>query len=95
MAKNQKSYTPEFKQQILDLYNTGGYSYPQLERKYGIPCSLKRVQHHMKAQELRSKVVKKYNHHANKGAVPDGKENILNRDFKAVTINQKWCTDIT
>ena len=61
----------------------------------GIPCSLKRVQRHMKAQELRSKVVKKYNHHANKGTVPDDKENILNRDFNAVTINQKWCTDIT
>ncbi|MCI9103472.1 MAG: transposase, partial [Lachnospiraceae bacterium] len=23
MAKNQKSYTPEFKQQIVDLYNAG------------------------------------------------------------------------
>ena len=31
MAKNQKSYTPEFKQQIVDLYNAGGTSYPQLE----------------------------------------------------------------
>lgn len=26
---------------------------------------------------------------------PNDKENILNRDFKADTINQKWCTDIT
>ena len=33
MAKNQKSYTPEFKQQIVDLYNAGGPSYPQLERE--------------------------------------------------------------
>ncbi len=24
MAKNQKSYTPEFKQQIVDLYNAEG-----------------------------------------------------------------------
>ena len=32
MAKNQKSYTPEFNQQIVDLYNAGGTSYPQLER---------------------------------------------------------------
>ena len=32
MAKNQKCYTPEFKQQIMELYNTGGISYPQLER---------------------------------------------------------------
>ena len=36
MAKNQKSYTPEFKQQIVDLYNTGGTSYPQPEREYGV-----------------------------------------------------------
>lgn len=39
MAKNQKSYTPEFKQQIVDLYNVGGKSYPQLEREYGISRS--------------------------------------------------------
>ena len=36
MAKNQKSYTPEFKQQIVELYNAGGTSYPQLEREYGV-----------------------------------------------------------
>ena len=36
MAKNQRHYTPEFKQQIVDLYNAGGISYPQLEREYGI-----------------------------------------------------------
>ena len=36
MAKNQRHYTPVFKQQIVDLYNAGGTSYPQLEREYGI-----------------------------------------------------------
>jgi transposase len=36
MAKNQKSYTTEFKQQIVDMYNAGGTSYPQLEREYGV-----------------------------------------------------------
>ena len=36
MAKNQKYYTPEFKQQIVDLYNARGTSYPQLEREYGV-----------------------------------------------------------
>ena len=46
-------------------------------------------------QGLRSVVVKKYNHHANHGTVPDDKENILKRDFETETINQKWCTDIT
>lgn len=33
MAKNQKSYTAEFKQQMVDLYNAWGTSYPQLERE--------------------------------------------------------------
>lgn len=39
MAKTQKSYTPEFKQQLVDLYRTGNYSYPQLEREYGVSKS--------------------------------------------------------
>ncbi|MCP1103770.1 transposase [Aequitasia blattaphilus] len=39
MAKNQKRYTPEFKQQMIDLYNTGNYSYPQLQREYGVSAS--------------------------------------------------------
>jgi putative transposase len=49
----------------------------------------------MQQQGLRSVVGKKYNHHANHGSVPDGKANILKRDFETETINQKWCTDIT
>ena len=44
---------------------------------------------------LHSVVVKKYNHHANQGTVPDDKENLLDRDFEADSINEKWCTDIT
>ena len=38
---------------------------------------------------------KKNNHHANHGAVPNDKVNLLKRDFEAKTIHQKWCTDIT
>lgn len=49
----------------------------------------------MQRQGLHSVVVKKYNHKANQGKVPDDKENVLNRDFKAETINWKWVTDIT
>ena len=40
MVKNQKSYTPEFKRQIIDPYNAGGSSYPQLEREYGVNRSI-------------------------------------------------------
>ena len=40
-------------------------------------------------------ITKKYNCKENQGKVPDVKENILNRNFKADSINQKWVTDIT
>ena len=43
----------------------------------------------MAKQGLRSVVVKKYNHHASHGTVPDDKENILERDLETETINQK------
>lgn len=49
----------------------------------------------MAEQGLRSVVVRKYNHHASHSSVPDDKVNILKRDLRAETINQKWCTDIT
>ena len=37
MAKNQKSYTPEFKQQIVDLHNQAGKGITELSNEYGIP----------------------------------------------------------
>ena len=37
----------------------------------GTPCSIKRVRRHMAKLCLRSIVVKKYNHHANHGTVPN------------------------
>ncbi len=61
----------------------------------GIPCSVKRVQRHMANLGIRSIVVRKYTYQKNQGKVPDDKENILNRNFNASTINQKWVTDIT
>lgn len=37
MAKNQKSYAPEFKQQIVDLHFKAGKSITELSNEYGIP----------------------------------------------------------
>lgn len=37
MAKNQKSYTPEFKQQIVDLHYRAGKGVTELSNEYGIP----------------------------------------------------------
>lgn len=39
MAKNQKKYTEELKQQIVDLYDTGNYSLSKLESEYGVAKS--------------------------------------------------------
>ena len=37
MAKNQKSYTFEFKQQIVDLYMKAGKGITELSNEYGVP----------------------------------------------------------
>ncbi len=37
MAKNQKSYMPEFKQQIVDLHFKAGKGITELSNEYGIP----------------------------------------------------------
>jgi transposase len=39
MAKSQKKYPADFKQQLVDLYTSGNYTYPQLEREYGVARS--------------------------------------------------------
>ena len=98
-SNRQKEYKT-FSKQVKQIYDESKQRYGAVKicrslNDRGIACSLKRVQRHMAAQRLRSVVVKKYNHRANQGAVPDDKENILKRDFQAETINRKWCTDIT
>lgn len=60
----------------------------------GTKCSIKRVQRHMVKLGLRSIVIKKYKPQSSKNEITE-KENILNQNFEAETINQKWCTDIT
>jgi transposase len=60
----------------------------------GKNISLKRIQRYMSSMGLRSIIVKKYRPYTSKSSAEE-KENLLNRDFKANGINQKWCTDIT
>ncbi|PAY35096.1 transposase [Ligilactobacillus salivarius] len=65
-----------------------------LKRKYNIQCNHKRVLRLMRSMNLRSIIRRK-----TKGCtiVRGNKfeENILNRDFKADNINEKWVTDVT
>lgn len=90
----------KFSVQVLSVYN-------EFKKRYGsikiqkelcdrdIPCSVKRVQRHMRQLGIKSIVVKKYQYTKNQGTIPDNKENILNRDFKADTVFKKLVTDIT
>ena len=98
-SNRQKEYE-KFSQKVKQAYDESKRRYGAVKichtlNNEGISCSVKRVQRHMAEQGLRSVVVKKYNHQANRGSVPDDKENILKRNFEADTVNQKWCTDIT
>lgn len=98
-SNRQKQYE-EFSGKVKQAFHESKQRYGAMKicrslNDNGTSCSLKRVQRHMAVQGLRSVVVKKYNHHANHGTVPDNKENILSRNFEAESINQKWCTDIT
>ncbi len=80
--------------------------YFESKKRYGAPkiqkilnsqgkyASIKRVQRYMSQMGLRSIVIKKYRPYSNKENIEE-RENIVNRNFNATTINQKWCTDIT
>ena len=73
------------------------YGAPKIHRELlekGWHVSLKRVQRRMALLGIRSIVIKKYRHFSDNKPATE-KENILNQDFTATGINQKWCTDIT
>ena len=89
----------EFQAQIKEIYfeSKGRYGAPKIQKvleSQGTKTSLKRVQRHMTKLGLRSIVVKKYTHYSSKSHIEE-RENILNREFDATSINQKWVTDIT
>ena len=98
-SKREQEYVA-FSNEVLNVYN-------EFKKRYGaikihrelnerdIPCSVKRVQRHMKKLDIKSIVIKKYQYQKNQGTIPDNKENILNRDFNADTVFKKLVIDIT
>ena len=87
------------KQAILEIYkeNKGRYGSPKIHflmNEQGYKISEKRVQRFMREMNLYAVTVKKYKHKSSKKVV-EGLENVLNRDFTATTINEKWVGDIT
>lgn len=88
-----------FQAELKTIYfeNKKHYGAPKIQKvleQSGTKASLKRVQRHMAKLGLCSIVTKKYKHHSDNTPVVS-RANILNRDFEATTINQKWVTDIT
>jgi transposase InsO family protein len=89
----------QFEEKILSIYNNSKkrYGAPKIYKTLiaeGFKISLKRVQRIMKKLGIKSIVVRKYRPYSSKKKVEE-KENVLNRDFSATTVNQKWVTDIT
>ena len=62
-------------------------------RNEGQTASLKKIKRRMAARGIKSVVVKKYKP-IKVGKNVEQKKNIMNRDFTATSINQKWCTYI-
>ena len=98
-SNRQKAYEI-FSEQVRQAYDEskgryGAVKICRILNQKGIFCNVKRVQRHMARQGLYSIVIRKYNPHEEHTDTPNDKKNILNREFSADTINQKWCTDIT
>lgn len=95
-----KKETKHFLKKIYDFFYEyrGIYGAPKIHKlliNEGLVISLKRVQKIMKKNNLRSKIIKKW-----KSCSPKNKEikervNLLNQNFTANNLNEKWVTDIT
>ena len=99
ISKKTQQYQ-EFGDKVKSIFEASKkrYGAPKIQKELefsGVPCSLKRVQRHMQRLDIRSIVTRKYKYQQNSRKLPENKENLLNRDFKASNIFQKLVTDIT
>ena len=96
---NRALENESFKQLILEIYlkSKKRYGAPKITKKLkslGHKISIKRVQRLMRSLNIRSIIQKKFKYYSKTSEYKRGK-NLLNRNFKATRINQKWVTDIT
>lgn len=89
------------KEHIIKIYHEqdGVYGAPKIRKEilklnFGFAVSIRRVGKIMKTLGLRSIVIKKYRPYK-QDSVYNGGENLLNREFEADKLNQKWVSDIT
>lgn len=99
-TSDKKNVSEVFSETVLKYYLDSKKRYGAVKlckalNAAGIPCSIQRVQRHRKRLGIHSVVVRKYKYKNNQGKIPGDKENILNRNFQASAMNEKWVTDIT
>jgi len=92
--ENQK-----YESEILAIYKKSSerYGAPKIHKvlsNQGFSISIKRVQRLMKKLNIASVVVKQFRPYSSKSEIIERK-NILCRDFRTKTINEKWVGDIT
>ena len=96
----QEAKDAELIEHICLLYQESngifGYRRMQLnlERRFGIHCNHKRVYRVMRAIGLKSVIRRKRPNYI-KSTPETTAENILNRNFTAENLNEKWLTDVT
>ena len=96
----QEAKDAELIKHMCELYQESngifGYRRMQLnlKRRFGLHCNKKRVYRVMRAIGMKSVIRRKRPHYV-KSTPEITAENILNRDFTAKHLNEKWLTDIT
>jgi transposase InsO family protein len=66
-----------------------------IRNKYGLIYNHKRVYRLMCIHNIVSSYRRRSSYHYRRSTPETTAENLLNRDFNADHINEKWCTDIT
>ena len=88
------------KAEIVSIFykNKGRYGYRRITlelKSRGIKINHKTVAKLMREMELKSIVRPKRRYNSYKGTIGKVVDNLLKRDFKATTPNEKWATDVT
>ena len=96
----QEAKDAELIEHICHLYQelNGIFGYRRmqlnLERRFGMHCNHKRVYRVMRAIGLKSVIRRKRSNYI-KSTPETTAENLLNRNFTAEKLNEKWLTDVT
>lgn len=96
---NREIENQKIEEKILDIHRDSKKRYGAIKinkslEEQGITISIKKTQRLMNKLGIKSVIVKKYRPTNSKTEIKS-RENVLKRDFKATTINEKWVTDIT